>query len=715
MTRATTPPPAGAAAMERRQGCGHERCSGGGEETHGGSCTRYGRPPRSSVHERDLRVRPAAVFLAWTSRADRSYSRQGMATRWQDERALVRGAQDGSARCARGAVPAGWGPAHRAGVPGRARRRGCRGHRPGGVPGGRPHPRPLRPSPALRPLAAPHRGQPGHRPGSGPRRTGRDGSRSRRARPRTAPPAAPDEALLASLAGPPPGPARGDRPAPPARVLPGRDRDAARPPARAPSIPGCDADSTQMRRTIMTPELEQHRDPRRGRGRGARRPRRREPRSPRRCRATATRRAARPIAARRGGRRPHRCRAQPAGPRVRRSRAPRGRRSTTPAPPCSRCRLPGGSSSPPAAAPGSRDADGSRRLLGAYDDASWSPFGRYVAATRPNELVDARHRGHRPLDARAARRHGSRAGRAAPPTRGSPTSAATGSTSSQATARATSWPATHRAAGIPPAWSSRPRVHPRLRRHATGASMRSITAKGGSLWTRDASPARRSRSSGRATAGSCSSSRPAGSRSSTAGRGRIVAGEAAPRRRPPWRTGRARTTYAELHRLGGRKPRHARRAHAVQPRRRAPRPDLVAGRTLAPRRLAGIRPVGLHPRRREQDRRRVEHLGPVPLAGVPRGRGLVLRDVGSRTCSSPATRSHAPGSGRRRARSRSTSREALAGDGPGAPLLLRLRLVARRERTRCCSCVTGATISQPRASAPSRSRATRPGRTPPGR
>ena len=32
-------------------------------------------------------------------------------------------------------------------------------------------------------------------------------------------------------------------------------------------------------------------------------------------------------------------------------------------------------------------ADGSRRLLGTYDDASWSPFGRYIAATRPNELV----------------------------------------------------------------------------------------------------------------------------------------------------------------------------------------------------------------------------------------------------------------------------------------------------------------------------------------
>ena len=31
--------------------------------------------------------------------------------------------------------------------------------------------------------------------------------------------------------------------------------------------------------------------------------------------------------------------------------------------------------------------DGSRRLLGRYRDASWSPFGRYVVASRANELV----------------------------------------------------------------------------------------------------------------------------------------------------------------------------------------------------------------------------------------------------------------------------------------------------------------------------------------
>ena len=33
------------------------------------------------------------------------------------------------------------------------------------------------------------------------------------------------------------------------------------------------------------------------------------------------------------------------------------------------------------------DADGSRRLLGSYREASWSPFGRFVAAARASELV----------------------------------------------------------------------------------------------------------------------------------------------------------------------------------------------------------------------------------------------------------------------------------------------------------------------------------------
>ena len=33
------------------------------------------------------------------------------------------------------------------------------------------------------------------------------------------------------------------------------------------------------------------------------------------------------------------------------------------------------------------DEDGSKRLLGSYREASWSPFGRFVVATRQNELV----------------------------------------------------------------------------------------------------------------------------------------------------------------------------------------------------------------------------------------------------------------------------------------------------------------------------------------
>ncbi len=33
------------------------------------------------------------------------------------------------------------------------------------------------------------------------------------------------------------------------------------------------------------------------------------------------------------------------------------------------------------------DEDGSKRLVGAYREASWSPFGRFVVAARPNELV----------------------------------------------------------------------------------------------------------------------------------------------------------------------------------------------------------------------------------------------------------------------------------------------------------------------------------------
>ena len=43
------------------------------------------------------------------------------------------------------------------------------------------------------------------------------------------------------------------------------------------------------------------------------------------------------------------------------------------------------------------EQDGSKRLLGSYREASWSPFGRFVIASRPNELVALTPDGRRPL------------------------------------------------------------------------------------------------------------------------------------------------------------------------------------------------------------------------------------------------------------------------------------------------------------------------------
>ena len=70
-----------------------ERCRSGDEEVAALHAPDYGhRPPRGPWTSERAR----SVSRAWTSRADPSYSRQGMATRWRDERALVRGAQGGS-------------------------------------------------------------------------------------------------------------------------------------------------------------------------------------------------------------------------------------------------------------------------------------------------------------------------------------------------------------------------------------------------------------------------------------------------------------------------------------------------------------------------------------------------------------------------------------------------------------------------------------------
>ena len=82
------------------------------------------------------------------------------------------------------------------------------------------------------------------------------------------------------------------------------------------------------------------------------------------------------------------------------------------------------------------DRDGSRRLLGAYHDASWSPFGRFVVVAGENELSALEPDG----DSRwSLARPGVRAcaGRAPRPTPGSRTSTAPGFASSRVTAPAT--------------------------------------------------------------------------------------------------------------------------------------------------------------------------------------------------------------------------------------------------------------------------------------
>ena len=231
----------------------------------------------------------------------------------------------------------------------------------------------------------------------------------------------------------------------------------------------------------MTPDLEPHRDPRRGRGRGARRAASSQPRSP--IAAAAPPATGRPAdRGRRSGRRPDRCRAQPAGPRLRRSCPSRGRR---------RPRAP--RALPP---PGSRAAPrhGRQRHLGRVrrrlTAAPRRLRRRLVVAVRPlrrrhpaKRARHARPRGHGALDARATRRRGSRAGRAAPTdTRiaylsGSRLHVVAGDGKGDFVAGDAP------AAGIRTRVEREPRVHPRLRRHATVASTRSSPRRAGSLWS----------------------------------------------------------------------------------------------------------------------------------------------------------------------------------------------------------------------------------------
>ncbi len=98
---------------------------------------------------------------------------------------------------------------------------------------------------------------------------------------------------------------------------------------------------------------------------------------------------------------------------------------------------PGGCSSRPAAARGSRSADGSKRLLGRLPRGVWSPFGRFVARRARERARRARAGRRRALDARAAGRVRSAPGAGPRRTRGSHTARGDGCGSSPATAPAT--------------------------------------------------------------------------------------------------------------------------------------------------------------------------------------------------------------------------------------------------------------------------------------
>ena len=305
-------------------------------------------------------------------------------------------------------------------------------------------------------------------------------------------------------------------------------------------------------------------------------------------------------------------------------------------------------------------ADGSRRLLGAYDDASWSPFGRYIAATRPNELVT--------LDTEGTVRWTlARPGVRFPRWTGSATNTRIAYLSGNrlhvvaGDGKGDFVAGDAPAAGIPPAWSSSlgfilAYADTDGRVHAL------ITAKGGSLWSATPPGAPQSvewSSDGRQLL------------VLSPGRVSILDGGTRPPRR---RRGGARRDRR------GVPAGHARRMPSSTARRPGSRVTLgprtlfslggeLRGLTWSPDGrwlLVGspaIRPVGVHPRRREQDRRRVEHLRPVPLAGVPRGRGLVLRDARIGTCSSPATRSHSARVWTAPREDPVDLAEALAGDG----------------------------------------------------
>ena len=145
----------------------------------------------------------------------------------------------------------------------------------------------------------------------------------------------------------------------------------------------------------------------------------------RRARAGAAAAAAAPARARlRGRRRGRRGRAEPARPGADRLGARGDRRRGGRAGALRAAGRRARARRPRRAASGSSQADGSKRLLGRYREASWSPFGRFVVAARANELAALDPARRAALVARAPAVRHPALGRHARRTRGSPTSAA---------------------------------------------------------------------------------------------------------------------------------------------------------------------------------------------------------------------------------------------------------------------------------------------------
>ena len=195
--------------------------------------------------------------------------------------------------------------------------------------------------------------------------------------------------------------------------------------------------------------------------------------------------------------------------------------------------------------------DGSRRLLGPYEEGSWSPLGRYVVATRANELVTLDAEGHvrwtlaRP-DVRFPRWSGSATDTRIAYLSGGRLRVVAGDGTNDA-AVGDALPV-----DVAPAWRTGPGFVLAYA-DARPAVEALLLAKGGKLWEQLAAGCRCDRSSSRATAPGCSRCSTGRVRILDADRGTPLAGAPAPDvAAVAYRPGRE--DFAELHlsKLGSR-------------------------------------------------------------------------------------------------------------------------------------------------------------------